>query len=74
MPRVLSNSRVLIAAVAAAVIVFWAYDARAFTFCRAKPDGETIRGFFITTERKTRLHLFSSHQSATGQEKFALTG
>ena len=60
MPRVLSNSRALIAIVAAAVIVFKAYDAWAFTFCRAKPDGETLQGFFITTERKTRLHLFST--------------
>ena len=60
MSRVRSTSRALLATVAAAFIVFGAYDARAFMFCRAKPDGETIRGFFITPERKTRLHLFSN--------------
>ena len=55
-----SISRAVIGAFAAAFVVFGADDARAFTFCRAKPDGETIRGFFITTERKTRLDLFST--------------
>ena len=32
---------------------------QADTFCLDMPGGETIRGYFVTPERKTRLHLFT---------------
>ena len=34
-------------------------DVHADTFCLDMPGGETIRGYFVTPERKTRLHLFT---------------
>ena len=49
--------RVLIATFA---VVFGAYDAWALSFCQSLPDAETIRGFFITPERKTQLHLVTT--------------
>ena len=49
--------RVLIATFA---VVFGAYDAWALSFCHSLPDVETIRGFFITPERKTQLHLVTT--------------
>ena len=52
-----SMSKALVAVLVAA---FGACGAQAFTFCRAQPDGETIRGFFVTPERKTRVHLVSN--------------
>ena len=49
--------RVLIATFA---VVFGACDAWALSFCHSLPDAETIRGYFITPERKTQLHLFTT--------------
>ena len=47
------------AALVAALVLGVPGGVHAFTFCFDIPSGETIRGFFVTPERKTRLHLFA---------------
>ena len=42
-----------------AFVLFAPGHAFAYTFCLRIPDGETVRGFFVTPERKTRLHLYT---------------
>ena len=38
-------------------------DAWAYTFCHGRPGGETIRGFFVSSHQKSRLHLFARESS-----------
>ena len=52
-----------IAAIVAPLVLFGPDDAWAFTFCHGRPGAETIQGFFVSSERMTRLHLFASESS-----------
>ena len=52
-----------IAAIVAPFVLFGLGDAWAYTFCHGRPGGETIRGFFASSEQKTRLHLFARESS-----------
>ena len=52
-----------IAAIVAPFVLFGLGDAWAFTFCHGRPGGETIRGFFVSSKQKTRLHLFARESS-----------
>ena len=47
------------AALLAASLLLVPGRGQADTFCLDMPGGETIRGYFVTPERKTRLHLFT---------------
>ena len=52
-----------IAAIVAPFVLCGLGDAWAYTFCHGRPGGETIRGFFVSSEQKTRLHLFARKSS-----------
>ena len=43
----------------ASLSLFAPAGVHADTFCLDMPDGESVRGYFVTPERKTRLHLFT---------------
>ena len=45
--------------IVAPFVLFGPGDAWAYTFCHGRPGEETIRGFFVSSEQKTRLHLFA---------------
>ncbi len=47
------------ASLVAVFILFGSGPVFADTFCFHGPGGETVRGFFVTPERKTRLHLYT---------------
>ena len=52
-----------IAAIVALSVPFGLVEAWGYTFCHGRPGGETIRGFFVSSEQETRLHLFARESS-----------
>ena len=53
------------AAIVAPLALFALGDAWAFTFCHGRPGEETVQGFFVSSDEKTRLHLFTDEASDT---------
>ena len=50
-------------AIVAPLILFASSDAGAFTFCHGRPGEETVQGFFVSFDEKTRLQLFAGGSS-----------
>ena len=50
-------------AIVAPLVLFALGDAWAFTFCHGRPGEETIQGYFVSSDEKTRLRLFAGESS-----------